>query len=1003
MAKKHCFVIAILLCCYTAFAQQTTLDSIKSQLDAMFAGLDKTKVPTGFLWDAAVNLIEGEYYNGSALTDSNFVSLPIMGDMLQSINSASVGADTICVQAALSRIERNSSSQNVMLGILFQPYNYIVTNALTDNLINYSNGVVSDSYVNGIWQNPYGGSVLFGFAPGNDGVVDLNTSFTIANIDSLSTQTFQSIQFDPGDGNGFRSVSLGSTVMVSYLNEGIVETKLTVTVGGKTYYSHGVLQVKNPMIEPNATGDYLDTLVSAIYNGKTYQAKIVYHYSSSNKRPLIVSEGFDPWKLKEKNSTHKYSGFTDIHSIIDTFSLHSFISNYDVYYVDWYDCGADIRANAEVLKSVIRWVNENNSSGEPNIVMGQSMGGLIARYALRDMELDNEPHNTTLYISHDVPYLGANISPGLQYTYWDLRNIANELKGIFSWIPKYKDIAYEFLHIGEFTSVKQMLPLYIDREWHYNNTEYSLLQQELSSMGFPKGDVHRPIENIAIVNGGKSPSGLPSLYNSGDKLLHVFFELSSGIIPEMILFIFSLDKGNLILIPGKTTLTFQHDVYPFLDYSSLIRKTDLVFKKKLLWLLPVSFSLFSKEHYAPSSGIRYDNCSGSYYDVAQMLERDSIYHYTHSHLDSVWMGHLTRKMTYTDHLSFIPTFSAMAMPNGYNRDFYSNRPTAGVETPFTSYILQNNASEHIDFFPGISTWLTDVVSAHIDGPEIALVNDRYSVNSADPSSTVSWTISPGNEIGASNGVIVSTANPGFADIKATIEKDGGVVTKTKKVLSGMPRMTLEVSNASLGYCVHARYIDEGVESFLEEHNLKDSLSFTWYLMKNIDVFQPLSSTVDSVLVTGLDFTDYFVTIALTISYKGHSTTVTENLIVPTPYYTSVQSIGKFRDNIIYLYDAVNFPSSFFPTSTYLILRSNPYYGDSSDPFRIEVLNQEIDDPVTIVDNGVTYYFFEVFSNQAVQQFFSSLTRENSPQPLEMVLYDEDDNEIQTIQYNVTCK
>ena len=174
-------------------------------------------------------------------------------------------------------------------------------------------------------------------------------------------------------------------------------------------------------------------------------------------------------------------------------------------------------------------------------------------------------------------------------------------------------------------------------------------------------------------------------------------------------------------------------------------------------------------------------------------------------------------------------------------------------------------------------------------------------------------------------------------------------------------------------------------------------------MKNIDVFQPLSSTVDSVLVTGLDFTDYFVTIALTISYKGHSTTVTENLIVPTPYYTSVQSIGKFRDNIIYLYDAVNFPSSFFPTSTYLILRSNHYYGDSSNPFRIEVLNQEIDDPVTIVDNGVTYYFFEVFSNQAVQQFFSSLTRENSPQPLEMVLYDEDDNEIQTIQYNVTCK
>ena len=109
MAKICWIIIAIMFCCYAAFAQQTTLDGVKSQLDAMFAGLDKTKVSTGFLWDTAVNLVEGDHYNGSALTDSNFVSLPVMGDMLQSINSASVGADTICVQAALSRIERNSS------------------------------------------------------------------------------------------------------------------------------------------------------------------------------------------------------------------------------------------------------------------------------------------------------------------------------------------------------------------------------------------------------------------------------------------------------------------------------------------------------------------------------------------------------------------------------------------------------------------------------------------------------------------------------------------------------------------------------------------------------------------------------------------------------------------------------------------------------------------------------------------------------------------------------
>ena len=47
------------------------LSVVKAQLDAMFSGLDKTKVPTGYLWDTAVNLVEAEDFNGASLTDSN--------------------------------------------------------------------------------------------------------------------------------------------------------------------------------------------------------------------------------------------------------------------------------------------------------------------------------------------------------------------------------------------------------------------------------------------------------------------------------------------------------------------------------------------------------------------------------------------------------------------------------------------------------------------------------------------------------------------------------------------------------------------------------------------------------------------------------------------------------------------------------------------------------------------------------------------------------------------
>ena len=423
MIKKSFVLILLLFIWHSLFGQTSSLSGVKSQLNTMFSGLDKTKVPTGYLWDTAVNVVEAEDYNGSALTDSNYVSLPVMGDLLYSINSASVGADTICVQAALSRIERNTSLHNAMVGVLFQPYNYIVANALTDNLISYSNGIVSDVYQNGIWRNPYGETVLFGYATGNDGVVGQNTTFTITNIDSLSTQVFQCVEFDPGDGNGFRSVSLGGSVVVSYPTVGYVETKLRVMVSGLQYLSHSLFFVRSTTVAPQShVLNHLAEDVSAEYEGQTYSARISFLPSTRfDKRPLIVSEGFDPWRLFNENSFHSYSGATDLFDICN----ESLFLPYDVIYVDWHDYGADIRANAEVFKEVISWVNDHNKSGEPNIVLGQSMGGLIARYALRTMEIDKESHNTTLFISHDVPYLGANVSPGLLYTYWDLYDIVD--------------------------------------------------------------------------------------------------------------------------------------------------------------------------------------------------------------------------------------------------------------------------------------------------------------------------------------------------------------------------------------------------------------------------------------------------------------------------------------------------------------------------------------------------------------------------------------------------
>jgi surfactin synthase thioesterase subunit len=76
---------------------------------------------------------------------------------------------------------------------------------------------------------------------------------------------------------------------------------------------------------------------------------------------------------------------------------------YDIIYVNWTNGTDDIKENAKVLKAVIDWVNTNKQGDEPNVLLGQSMGGLIGRYTLAKMEKDGQHHDVRLFIAHDSP------------------------------------------------------------------------------------------------------------------------------------------------------------------------------------------------------------------------------------------------------------------------------------------------------------------------------------------------------------------------------------------------------------------------------------------------------------------------------------------------------------------------------------------------------------------------------------------------------------------------
>ena len=904
--------IILLLCClveaFPVLSQEYSLSNVKAQLDTMFAGLDKSKIPTGFLWDSAVNLIEREGYNGSSLTDSNYVSLSLMCDMLYSINSACVSSDTLFAHAAIKRLKRNSSSTHQMVGVLFQPYNYIADNALTDNLIVYSNDRVSDSYVGGVWQNPYAEDVLFGYALGYRGAISPNTSFTITNIDTLSTLSFQSIMFDPGDGGGYRSVSLGNTLMVNYNEGGCHTTRLKVTYGGHEFQCHGMVDVLSTQNNAPAASRHPDTLsIFAQYQGKFYKARICYDSSLDINNPLaitnplIIAEGFDPWILSNKALDHDYSGTTCYSSVMDDIESYINDSPHTVFYIDWYNPEADIRANAEVLKNIIEWVNDHKKPGDKNIVMGQSMGGLIARYALRDMERHNESHDTKMYISHDAPHLGANVSPGLLYLYWDVMGLTNNLfsDAVSILFDSYDDLK-ELRKLGNYQSVKQMLLLYMDSSQSYNSSQYNELLSSPSMLELPKGDPEAFIDNVAIVNGGYLD--LTDSYVNGNKLFFAQAKLSvtSFAVFYPLLVAITGQKFNILdwIIPGLYTFDFQWSVFPYLSNSSLIYSITLEAKKRFTWKGPKTFTLSSKTHNSPTYGVPYDNVSSSYYFV------DNDGPILNLNLGSI----SALNLKYAKRIPFIPTASALMMSgsNAFYRDFYLNKPNPFTETPFSAYILNPNGTNHISFFNGISSWLQDIPEAGIEGPNIAFSGDSFSILPSYLASSYSfYTSNSSASINSSSGEITITKSgsyaPDLVDIVAKKESSNSVISKRKRILAGLPKMVISSTHSGTTYYVSSVCAQDEVAEFLTSTGLTDSLLRKWYLNvggEAIDSSFTCNNTTPFTIADSVSI----ASVTLILSYKGHVSEPVHLIIKEKrSYICNVVDIMRDEEGIHYLF------------------------------------------------------------------------------------------------------
>ncbi len=388
------------------------------------------------------------------------------------------------------------------------------------------------------------------------------------------------------------------------------------------------------------------------------QYKIYYaHGRNRLQKPFIYVDGYDPWDINYNFSfsdiyNESFKNLFDnlrtngydvvilnfpVYPLVRNISiLNNFQTSIPVNYYSYRDGGVDfIERNGKVLKTLIRRINDSltaNGSNEPVVLMGYSMGGLVARYALNDMEIHHENHNVSFYISYDSPHLGAHVPASIQYLGQYVAGTIPSSEFPFGVIQK---ILYE---TNFNPAAQQML---IDRVYlrasdrnRYGNFHHRFMQ---TIRRFPQN-----VKSMAVVNGSMTGQLNPSPHS--DRLIYSFNPVIPGVL-------------NL-LITG---------------YETPESGSGLVFQVKRLYMYGlVSVTLFRKNHAADPQRGSLDVAPGSFFNYQQYNFRIGNYYI----------------MRFHNNPDFIPTKSALSYQGRnprWSEPLACRNLVCTGETPFDTY------------------------------------------------------------------------------------------------------------------------------------------------------------------------------------------------------------------------------------------------------------------------------------------------------------------------------
>lgn len=347
-----------------------------------------------------------------------------------------------------------------------------------------------------------------------------NVSFRISPdlIQSNINNKIDHLEIDFQDGKGYKTFEMKEQ-LIPYQFKTIGEVSIAIKLVTKraTYLTYNILKVTQlerpiPYSDKNVV-TATKVIQESIKNGRITDNVVGGEYAIYTgcdnvfDKPIIIAEGFDVGQdVNIDVMVAKYYPY-----------LYAFRNNgYDLVFVNYSDGRDYMQNNAEVLKRVIIDVNNRKVGNNKLVVVGESMSGLIARWALRSMENAGQIHNVSHFISFDTPHQGANVPPGLvELGRYFFQHTGGFSPLVYILVPEVQAIyspAAKQLLIHQ-SSTLEKDPLFDSFRQDLNN---------LGNGGYPN---QAGIRNIALING--SLANTPNtnfnngVLNPGDKILDV--------------------------------------------------------------------------------------------------------------------------------------------------------------------------------------------------------------------------------------------------------------------------------------------------------------------------------------------------------------------------------------------------------------------------------------------------------------------------------------------------